>query len=274
VSTFCTVDNSILIASACIYKAYETIHSCYTVHMYPEEKLTPAQIAQEARKQEVAARRAFEERERENRERREQEKREYEEKLIREQEQEREQEIEEKRQKLEIESEQEQQRIILEQQEQELLENQKAEEDEYLEEEIEQTQQEDIEQENQTEEELGEEGEAGGEKKWKNGAPRFPGVMLSLALVKDLFDLILALTIVLKVLAPIISIPYNICLFMWTRSGNKFGSTQLQSSAKSKIILTMFFETIPFVDIVPLATWYVLNTHHRRVADYKKHHKK
>lgn len=65
--------------------------------MYPEEKLTPAQIAQEARKQEAAARSAFEERERENREKIALEQKKFQDDLVRAQEEEKEVAIEKKR---------------------------------------------------------------------------------------------------------------------------------------------------------------------------------
>jgi len=99
--------------------------------------------------------------------------------------------------------------------------------------------------------------------------PQFPTIIFSLAIVKDTLDVIVTVTIIGAAATFVYGAFYNIIIFAWLL--NKASKPSLAQrlvikKIRTKIALrfagTSLVETMPFLGVLPLATFFVLLTHY------------
>lgn len=99
--------------------------------------------------------------------------------------------------------------------------------------------------------------------------PDFPLIMVSMAVVKDIFDMILTATLVGIILVMLYSFFYLVISFVWTMTRvarvsfvGKQAIKAVRNRAVKKWAARNSLELVPGVQVLPLATFFVLLTHY------------
>lgn len=91
----------------------------------------------------------------------------------------------------------------------------------------------------------------------------FPLIMIQLAVLKDLLDLPINLTLIFAFLTSVLSIFLGIVIWIWLLGKLSFWQKRFLRWAIPRFLGVLFLEFIPGLNIIPMATIFVLLAHNR-----------